>query len=42
MEAPAFTVPGRILFGAAYYAEYHREERTEARSRPDEGRPGSR
>ena len=28
MEAPAFTVPSRILFGAAYYAEYHRDDRT--------------
>ena len=28
MEAPPFTVPSRILFGAAYYAEYHRDDRT--------------
>jgi beta-galactosidase len=28
MEAPAFTAPSRILFGAAYYAEYHRDDRT--------------
>jgi beta-galactosidase len=28
MHAPAFTVPSRILFGAAYYAEYHRDDRT--------------
>lgn len=28
MHAPAFTAPSRILFGAAYYAEYHRDDRT--------------
>ena len=26
---PTYT-PSGVLFGAAYYAEYHREERTEA------------
>lgn len=28
MDAPTYRVPDRILFGAAYYAEYHREDRT--------------
>ena len=27
--------PSGILFGAAYYAEYHRDDRTVSRSRPD-------
>ncbi|MET0297358.1 MAG: beta-galactosidase [Microbacterium sp.] len=30
MPAPTFHAPSGILFGAAYYAEYHREDRTVA------------